>query len=140
MNPPQPEPEGTARIGRILFMDDQEILQELVTAMLDYLGYDVTCAADGVEALERFAQFRDAGQPFAAVILDLTVPAGMGGFEASQRLREMDPSVKIIVSSGYANDPMMGEWRKYGFDAAIAKPYKMEELGEVLREVIQGRK
>jgi CheY-like chemotaxis protein len=137
MNPPQPAPDGTTRNGRILFMDDQEILQELVTAMLDYLGYDVDCAADGAEALERFAQARDAGQPFAAVILDLTVPSGMGGFETSQHLREMDPKVKVIVSSGYANDPMMGEWQKYGFDAAIAKPYKMEELGAVLREVIQ---
>ena len=123
--------------GRVLFMDDESILQELVGAMLSHLGYDVVCAAHGVEALEHYREAQSVGQPFSAVIVDLTVPGGMGGHETVQRLREMDPRVKAIVSSGYSNDPIMAEFRRHGFDAAIAKPYQMSELGGVLEKVIR---
>ncbi len=136
---PQAQADTAARTGgRVLFMDDERVLQELVAAMLEYLGYDVACAAHGAEALERYAQARAEGQPFAAVIMDLTVPGGMGGHETVRRLREMDPGVKAIVSSGYSNDPIMAEYRHHGFDAAIAKPYQMAELGGVLEKVIRG--
>ncbi len=124
--------------ARVLFMDDESVLQELVGAMLEHLGYEVACAAHGAEALEHYARAQAEGQPFAAVIVDLTVPGGMGGHETVRRLREMDPTVKAIVSSGYSNDPIMAEYRRHGFDAAIAKPYQMVELGGVLEKVIRG--
>ena len=113
-------------------MDDEEMLQELVGAMLDHLGYEVVCAASGEEVLARYS----ADQPFDAVMVDLTVPGGMGGYEAVQKLRAIDPQVKAIVSSGYSNDPMMMEYRKHGFSGVIAKPYQLAELSRVLETVL----
>ena len=131
------EPAGIAVAqGRVLFMDDETVLQELVGAMLEYLGYEVTCAADGETALRQFDEAKRAGRPFSAVILDLTVPGGMGGFEALQRLRVIDPEVRAIVSSGYSNDPIIANYRRHGFSGAIAKPYQMAELSEVIRQVL----
>ena len=121
--------------GRILFMDDEAVLQELVGAMIEYLGYEVACVGDGEQALTRFQQARTAGTPFDAVIVDLTVPGGMGGYETVQRLRALDPNVRAIVSSGYSNDPIIANYRSHGFTGAIAKPYQMAELGKVLEEV-----
>ena len=128
-------PAKTAH-GRILFMDDEMVLQELVGAMLEYLGYEVTCAADGDEALRQFELARQEGRPYSAVILDLTVPGGMGGYEALQRLQVLDPNVKSIVSSGYSNDPIIANFRGHGFSGAIAKPYQMAELSEVIQQVL----
>jgi PAS domain S-box-containing protein len=125
---------------RVLFMDDEEVLQELVGAMLNYLGYEVECAADGNQALEKYAQAKAAGQPFDVVMVDLTVPGGMGGYEAVQRLLAMDPDVKAIVSSGYSNDPIMAEFQLHGFKGVIAKPYQLVELGGVLEQVIHSPK
>ena len=122
--------------GRVLFMDDETILQELVAAMLDHLGYEVVCASHGEEVLELYAAAGAAGQPFDAVIVDLTVPGGMGGYEAMQRLLCLDPAVKAIVSSGYSNDPIMAEHQDHGFTGVIAKPYQLVELGKVLQKVI----
>ena len=121
--------------GRILFMDDEIVLQELVSAMIEYLGYEVTCAANGEEALGRFQEARLAGVPFDAVIVDLTVPGGMGGYETVQRLRALDPTVRAVVSSGYSNDPVLADFRSHGFTGAIAKPYQMVELAKVLEGV-----
>ena len=122
--------------GRILFMDDELILQELVGAMLEYLEFEVVCASNGEEAIVRFQEARLAGSPYDAVIVDLTVPGGMGGYETVQRLCAIDPSVRAIVSSGYSNDPMLADFRGHGFTGVIAKPYQMAELGRVLDEVI----
>ena len=122
--------------GRVLFMDDETILQELVAAMLGYLGYEATCADHGEEAIARFEEAQAAGDPFAAVIVDLTVPGGMGGYETVQRLRALDPDVRAIVSSGYSNDPILAAFHAHGFRGVIAKPYQMVELGKVLEEVI----
>ena len=129
-------PNGAMAQGRILFMDDEIVLQELVGAMLEYLGYEVGLAADGESALRQFGAARQAGRPFSAVILDLTVPGGMGGFETLQRLRVLDPDVRAIVSSGYSNDAIIANHRAHGFSAAIAKPYQMTELSEVIRQVL----
>ena len=118
--------------GRVLFMDDEDVLQELVCAMLEHLGYEVVCAANGEEALARYGE----GKPFDAVIVDLTVPGGMGGYETVQRLRSVDPQVRAIVSSGYSNDPLMTNFQQHGFCGVIAKPYQMAELSKVLQEVI----
>ena len=120
----------------ILFMDDEEILQELVSAMLSYLGYEVVCASDGVEAIEHYQRARAAERPFSIVMVDLTVPGGMGGFETVQRLRALDPDMKAVVSSGYSNDPILANYKQHGFSGVIAKPYQMAELDKVLQEVI----
>ena len=122
---------------RILFMDDEEILQELVSAMLDYLGYEVTGVGDGEAAIAEYQRARAEDRPYAAVIVDLTVPGGMGGYEAVQKLRVLDPGVKAVVSSGYSNDPLLTNYREHGFSGFIAKPYQMAELDQTLREVIE---
>ena len=127
--------EGVSTRGKVLFMDDETVLQELVTAMLGYLGYEAVCADHGEEALLRFEQARALGEPFNAVIVDLTVPGGMGGYETVQRLRALDPDVRAVVSSGYSNDPILANFRAHGFSGVIAKPYQMAELARVLEEV-----
>ena len=111
-------------------------MRDVAGNMLNILGYEVELAIDGAEAIESYKRARECGEPFAAVILDLTVPGGMGGKEAIRKFLEIDPGVKAIVSSGYSNDPVMAEFREYGFSGFIAKPYKIKELSEVLHSVI----
>jgi PAS domain S-box-containing protein len=123
--------------GRVLVMDDEQDILMLVREMLELMGYEVEVAKDGAEALQRYMASKRDGNPFSAVIMDLTVPEGMGGKEAIRRLREMDPNVKAIVSSGYSYDPVMASFREFGFSGVIPKPYVMEDLGRVLDEVIR---
>ena len=122
--------------GRALVMDDEKYIRDLTAEMLSSIGYKVTTAIDGVEAIELYKEAIASGNPFDAVILDLTVPGGMGGRETIQNLIEIDSKVKAIVSSGYSNDPIMADFKEYGFKGVIAKPYKTRELGEVLHKVI----
>jgi len=123
--------------GRVLVMDDEASIRELALEALSPLGYEVQVARNGAEAIELFRAARDASRPFDAVVLDLTVPGGIGGREAIQALREIDPEVKAIVSSGYSNDPVMAEYGKYGFDGVVAKPYAPGQLAATLGEVIR---
>ena len=122
--------------GRILVMDDEAIIRELVAKMLERIGYEVECARDGAEALKLYAQAKNTGQPFNAVILDLTIPGGMGGKEAIKRLLQLDPQVKAIVSSGYADGTTVANYKEYGFQGIIPKPYRLAELSRVLHGVI----
>lgn len=122
---------------RILFMDDQDDVREVGVKLLEKLGYRTTAVGDGREAVEEYRNARTSGRPFAAVILDLTVPGGMGGVMAAARLKEIDPAARLIVSSGYSNDPVLADYRGYGFSGAIAKPYKLSKFQDVLREVIE---
>jgi PAS domain S-box-containing protein len=124
--------------GTILVMDDEEMVRQVLEKMLGLLGYDAKFSGDGSEALELFTRARESGQAFDAVILDLTVPGGMGGKEVMERLLKIDPRVKAIVSSGYSEAPIMAEFEKYGFRGIIAKPYKVSELGKVLDRVCNG--
>ncbi|RQW89189.1 MAG: PAS domain S-box protein [Geobacter sp.] len=119
--------------GRVLLMDDEDIVIEVGSEMLTELGYDVAAARDGAAAIAIFAEARDAGKPFTIVVLDLTIPGGMGGKEAIGIIREMAPTVWAIVSSGYSNDPVMAEFKEYGFNAIVSKPYKVGELGRALQ-------
>ena len=122
--------------GRLLLMDDEPDILAVGSEMLRAYGYDVETARDGADAIARYIAAKDAGQPFAAVIMDLTVPNGMGGRDAMRGLKEVDPDVKGIVSSGYSFDPVMGNYREYGFCGIIPKPYRTEDLGRVLMEVL----
>ncbi|MEW6349160.1 MAG: ATP-binding protein [Thermodesulfobacteriota bacterium] len=123
-----------ARGGKILIMDDEETLRELLAELLCGYGFQVGLAENGEEAVVRYKDAEENGQPYDAVIMDLTIPGGMGGREAIRRLLEIDPKVKAIVSSGYSNDPIMARYREYGFRGVAVKPHKIEDLvAELLR-------
>jgi two-component system, cell cycle sensor histidine kinase and response regulator CckA len=126
--------------GRILVMDDQQPIRELAREILSRCGYEVDLAEDGAQAVALYRRAREVGQPFDAVILDLTVPGGMGGQEAFIQLMALDPQVKAIVSSGYSNDPIMADFKPYGFSGVVTKPYRVSELIEVVQRVIMGAK
>lgn len=122
--------------GRILLMDDEEHVLNVAGSMLERLGYEVEIATGGKEAVDKYKKAHEAGYPFNAVILDLTVKGGMGGEAALKKLKEIDPSVNAIVSSGYSTDSVMANYRKAGFSGVIAKPYKMKKMSQVLASVI----
>lgn len=122
--------------AKILLMDDEKMLREVVTEILEYLGYKVTCAAEGKEAVKLYVRAMESGHPFDAVIMDLTIPGGMGGKETIQKLIQIDPSVKAIVASGYSNDPVMARYKDFGFKDIIEKPFSIDQLGMVLRRLI----
>jgi CheY-like chemotaxis protein len=96
----------------------------------------VTLAEDGLEALQRYREAMEAGQGYAAVILDLTVPGGMGGAETLRALQRIDPRVKAVVSSGYSTAPIMARHKDFGFTAVLVKPYKIDEIRAVLQSVM----
>jgi PAS domain S-box-containing protein len=125
--------------GRVLVMDDEEIIRDVAGRILEKLGYEVECVRNGAEAVAAYARARGKGRPFDAVIMDLTVPGGMGGKETLPKLQEIDPEVKVIVSSGYSSDPIMAEFRKYGFRGVVSKPYTIKKLGETVQSVIAER-
>ncbi|HTY23982.1 MAG TPA: PAS domain S-box protein [Desulfomonilaceae bacterium] len=131
--------ETTAKgSGRILLMDDEDSIREVAKEILSTLGYEVELARDGTEAISLYRTAKDSSHPFDVVVLDLTVPGGMGGAEAIERLREIDPEVKAVVSSGYSNDPIMSDYTGYGFRGVVAKPYTAKELGATLRAITTG--
>jgi CheY-like chemotaxis protein len=105
--------------------------------MLSKIGYEVVTTSDGFDTIESYIQAGESGYPFDAVIMDLTVPGGMGGIEAIEKLKAIDPDVRAIVSSGYSNDPVMSNFREYGFKGVIAKPYRSQELSAILMEVLE---
>ncbi len=123
--------------GRVLLMDDDEIILSMVRRMLTRLGYDAELARNGSEAIALYEEACELGAPFDAVILDLTIRGGMGGREVVARLREIDPEVRAIVSSGYSNDQVMGDFEAYGFVGVIPKPYEIRSLSEALKQAIE---
>lgn len=122
--------------GHILIMDDEKIIRDVAGEILKNLGYDVELAEDGRRALEKFRQAKENGNPFDAVILDLTVPGGLGGMETLEHMKNIDAEVKAIVSSGYSNDPIMSEYKNHGFIDAVPKPYRADFLAEVLNRIL----
>ena len=119
----------------LLVMDDEEMIRNMAAAMLGSLGYQVTTCASGEEAIALYKQASQSGKPFAGVIMDLTIPGGMGGQEAARIIRGLDSQAYLIVSSGYCNDPVMSDFRSYGFNAAVRKPYTVSELTGVLKVI-----
>ena len=122
--------------GRVLVMDDEKTVRDVVSAMLQMLGYDTAVARDGLEALVLYQEAMGTDHPVDVTIMDLTIPGGMGGKDAVQEMLKLDPDARVIVSSGYSNDPIMANYRHYGFKAVINKPYEVAELRDTIAEVL----
>jgi len=121
---------------RILLMDDEEILLDAVGSMLKFLGYEVDLARDGGDAIALFRRAKKAGTPYDLLILDLTIAGAMGGKQAIQELRRIEPDIKAIVSSGYSSDPVMENYEAYGFSGVLAKPFNLDSLRSVVENVL----
>ena len=122
--------------GRILLMDDEDSIREMATAALSMFGYHPVVAREGDEMLKLYREALLAGIPFDAVIMDLTVPGGMGGKEAVKKLLELDPQARAIASSGYSADPVMANYLEYGFAGIVSKPYSLQDLDSTLKEIL----
>ncbi|MCI5158730.1 MAG: response regulator [Candidatus Electrothrix sp. AUS1_2] len=124
--------EAAVSSTRIMVMDDDSMLRTLARSQLTALGHDAVLVKDGAEAISTYQEMQDSEHPVDIVILDLTIPGGMGGKETAQKLLQVDPAAKLIVASGYSNDPVMAEYREYGFRAAVAKPFTLKELRKAI--------
>ena len=122
--------------GKILIMDDEPLVRDIASRMLSLMGFEVAVASDGEEAVRMYQQARHTPESYAAVIMDLTIPGGMGGKKAAEEILKFDDNAVLLVSSGYSNDPVMAECRKYGFCAAVAKPFDMKELSGIMASVL----
>tara|TARA_Y100000310_G_C20280389_1_gene622320 strand:- start:227 stop:640 length:414 start_codon:yes stop_codon:yes gene_type:complete len=122
--------------NKILVMDDQENIRDVVVRSLKRMGCEVATSMEGAEAIEKYRDALQSGRPFDAVILDLTIPGGMGGGEAIKQLKEIDPAIAAIVASGYSDDPIMKDYSDYGFKGVISKPYRIKVLRAVLNEAL----
>jgi len=138
--PVEPLPAQTASVEsrnpRVLVLDDEEAICTLVSCALEPLGYEVVETHDALTAIACYTDALQTGRRFDVVISDLTIPGGMGGQEAVRRLRAIDPALRAIVSSGYAGDPVLGDFRDHGFCAIIQKPYEIDALGRTIAEVL----
>ncbi|MBV5338512.1 MAG: response regulator [Deltaproteobacteria bacterium] len=132
------DPPDVAAGASLLVMDDEEMLRDLAESILEELGYRVKTCLNGEEAIALYKSAFEAGAPFSAVIMDLTIPGGMGGEETARAILEIDPHAQLIVSSGYSNDPIIADFRRYGFSAVALKPYGVSEIAEVLNRLLAG--
>lgn len=121
---------------RILLMDDDDSVREIAAQMLEFLGYEVDVARDGNQAVTRFKTARDQDESFDAVILDMSVPGGLGAPETVKRLEAIDPKVVALISSGYFNDPAMCEFKQHGFSGVLKKPFRIKALSGVLKQAL----
>lgn len=137
---PERSPSGIAplakRTPRVLVLDDEEAICALVSCALEPLGYEVVETHDALTAIACYTDALQSGRPFDVVLSDLAIPGGMSGHEAVQRLRNIDPAVRAIVSSGYSSDPILSDFREHGFCAVIQKPYEISALGRTIAEVL----
>ncbi|MCB0358331.1 MAG: response regulator, partial [Bdellovibrionales bacterium] len=128
----------TSGTGRVLVLDDDDIVREIVGSMLTQLGYVPILASEGNAAVQLYREHLESGKRIHAVIMDLTIPGGVGGREALALLKRIDPDVRAIVSSGYSTDPVMADYESFGFCGVVAKPYELTELSQVLASVLSG--
>ena len=124
--------------GKILLMDDEEMIRDFGKELLLHLGYDVELASDGEDAVKQYEKALKNDEPFNAILMDITVPGGMGGKEAIVEILKMHPDVKAIVSSGYAQDPIMSNYKEYGFIGVLPKPYNVEGMSRELHRILSG--
>jgi DNA-binding NtrC family response regulator len=122
--------------GKILLMDDDVMILDVIGLMLERLGYHVGLAKNGAEALELYGLAWITEEPYDVVILDSRIPGGMGGQETLAKMREINPEVKAIISSGYSHDAIMSDYKKYGFTAVLAKPYRMTKLSQTINNIL----
>ena len=137
--PLEPGGEVELRGQKVLVMDDEATVLEVASEMLRSMGCTVQTALDGGEALEKFKRAQEEGTPFSLVIIDLTVPGGMGGVDTIRELRAIDSGITVIVSSGYSNDPVMANFQDHGFDAKVTKPYDLEKFRHALTKIRRGK-
>lgn len=137
VNDPVETPSSNFKgVGRILVMDDEEIILEVTRQFLAISGFSVTTANNGTAAIELYKKAMGEKKPYNLIIMDLTIPGGMGGKEAFDRIKQFDPSVRAIVSSGYSIDPIMSEYEKHGFMAVLVKPYNVDNLRDAIIKVL----
>ena len=129
--------DTTVNAGKILVMDDEQVVLDVASRLLEHIGCEVECAVNGTDAIKKYRKAINSDKPFVVVILDLTIPGGLGGKDTMARLLEIDPEVNAIVSSGYSNDPVMANYRDYGFSSVVSKPYRIGELRKVLQSVLK---
>ena len=126
--------------GSVLVMDDEEMIRELAAEMLGHLGYTVTTCATGEETLRKYRLAKEGKKPFSFVIMDLTIPDGMGGRECAEEILAFDPGARLIASSGYSNDPVIAGFCNYGFCGSIIKPYTLDDLTRVVHCAVEREK
>ena len=122
--------------GKALVMDDEEMIRDVAQEMLSYLGFHVVLAENGAESIELYREEMATGVPFDYVILDLTIPGGIGGQEAVKEILQINPKAKVIVSSGYSNDPVMANYKDYGFSGVIIKPFKLKNVHAAIHSIL----
>ena len=131
------KPLTMKQTARILVMDDEKMICDIADKMLTRAGFSVETAFDGKQAIEIYKQAIKKEKPFDVVIMDLTIPGGIGGQEAVKYILDIDHKAKVIVSSGYTDDPVMANYAEYGFKAIVSKPYTMDNLQRVINQVLQ---
>ncbi|SCY76154.1 ATP-binding protein [Desulfoluna spongiiphila] len=134
---PKPRTDECAKGAHVLILDDQAVIRKILETILLKMGIEPTFTVEGEETVRTYRQRLEAGTPFDAVILDLTIPGGMGGREASEKILAMDPGARIIISSGYASDPIMSRYEEFGIKAIAVKPYRFSDFQEILLGVLQ---
>ena len=122
--------------ARILIMDDQKIVRETIKSMLTHLGHESIMAADGKETVELYRDSLASQNSIDLIIMDLTIPGGMGGEEAVKEILNIDPEARVIVSSGYSTNPVMANYSQYGFRAAVIKPFKLDEFRRAIDQAL----
>ncbi len=126
----------TEKKRRVLIMDDEEMIGEIACQMLEHLGYEGQHVVDGEAAIAEYSRCFNDNDPYDIVIMDLTIPGGMGGKEAVVKILEVDPAAKVLVSSGYSNDPIMTQFTEYGFTGVINKPFDLSSIKCTLEAVL----
>ena len=124
------------RSGRILLMDDDQAVRSITERMIRKLGFEVLEASHGAKALRIYQDHLQKGKTIDLVIVDLTVPRGMGGLETGRKLLEIDPGCRLVVSSGYSDDPVMANYHEYGFHGSLAKPFSLHQLSTILGQIL----
>ncbi|MDH3394276.1 MAG: ATP-binding protein, partial [Desulfobulbaceae bacterium] len=122
---------------KVLIMDDEEMIRDLSKNIFTYLGFEVVLAEDGETAIEKYRQSLDDKNEIDLIIMDLTIPGGMGGKEAVKKILELNPDARVVVSSGYSNDPILAHYQDFGFQAVLVKPYDLKDLTKTVNDLLQ---